>query len=236
MPGVEIYKIPKDVNCRANMVLEHPSCSYAVRWPSGSGPFEGSRRVEISTRPSCTEALAKEFDSLAKENAGSLLNSGEIQQFLSGTRVIQVKEGSKQSWGDLLSAHLPDSIVEAKIYDRFLRNRFQFRSLEMFLDLLCSKAAPAGIKILITTTDEEGAYLKERFRDIQARVSKLGAKLRYELIPANQEIPHYRRVQIRGERAACSLWLDRGLDIFHFENLEKLEYRAKETYVVIDYD
>ncbi|QTA89662.1 hypothetical protein [Desulfonema magnum] len=60
-------------------------------------------------------------------------------------------------------------------------------------------------------------------------------KIKYDLLDSSKEIPHFRRVQIRGEEN-CSLWLDKGLNIFRFEDFDKPLFHTLETYIVAEYD
>ena len=43
------------------------------------------------------------------------------------------------TWDAILAPYLPDGILEVAIHDRYVRNRYQLKSLEMFLDMLAGK-------------------------------------------------------------------------------------------------
>ncbi|MEE4357449.1 MAG: hypothetical protein V2I97_13380 [Desulfococcaceae bacterium] len=49
-----------------------------------------------------------------------------------------------------------------------------------------------------------------------------------------EEIPRYRKIQIKSETENISLRLDKGLDIFDFDNISKMSFKTIETYIVID--
>jgi hypothetical protein len=49
-----------------------------------------------------------------------------------------------------------------------------------------------------------------------------------------KEMPHYRRAKIESDDGKYSIWLDRGLDIFKFDDLEKPTFSTLDTYVVLE--
>ena len=158
----------------------------------------------------------------------------KFEELLQGTRVIRIKQGLKQSWQEILKPHLPESIHEVEIYDRFLRNRYQFKSLEMFMEAVAQKASPDGAEVSIMTTSELVNEVARKFERIKESFAEKGMKIKYKILKPSKEMPHFRRVQIHSNKGRCSIWLDRGLDIFRFQDLTAPSFSTLETYIVID--
>jgi len=235
-PNVEIYTVSDDEKCQAQMYLESSSNSYAVKWTSAQNPFSETTDIELSVLATFIEKIKSDFNVLAETHTHSKWDFNQIQELLQGTKVIQIAHGSKQSWQDILFPYLPDSIQEVKIYDRYLRNRYQFKSLEMFLTALSQKMSSSGMKAEITTTaEEDDTTIREQFKKLQNFYKAKNIKLHYEILEHAKEMPHFRRVQVRSEKGTCSLWLDKGLDIFKFEDLNKPVFSTVETYIVIEF-
>jgi hypothetical protein len=108
----------------------------------------------------------------------------------------------------------------------------------MFIDTIALKASPRGLKVKVTTSvnAEHDAYIREQFRKIQNNYEKKNIKIKYVLLEPSREIPHFRKVQIYSKKERCSLWMDRGIDIFRFEDFNKAIFYTLETYVVVEYD
>src|SRR5215471_8493773 len=143
----------------------------------------------------------------------------------------------KQSWKDILAPHLPEGIQEVEIHDRYIRNRYQFRSLELFLDALSLKASSNGVRVTVTTACEEDEKddVRAAFKKTQETFTPQGIQLTYKILEISDEMPHFRRIQIRSDGGKrCSLWLDRGLDIFRFNNLRKSIVSTLDTYIVVE--
>ncbi|QTA89664.1 hypothetical protein [Desulfonema magnum] len=54
-----------------------------------------------------------------------------------------------------MSEHTPELIKHVEIYDRFLRNRYQFNRLEMLINTIALKASRNSLKIKVTTSDDK---------------------------------------------------------------------------------
>ncbi len=150
------------------MYLESSSNSYAVKRTSAQNPFSETTDIELSVLPAFSEKIKSDFNVLAQNYTHSEWDFNQIQELLQGTKVIQVSHGSKQSWQDILFPYLPDSIQEAEIYDRYLRNRCQLKSLEMFLTALSQNISSNGMKVEITATAEkDDTTVREQFKKLQ---------------------------------------------------------------------
>jgi hypothetical protein len=232
-PNVEVYTISDATNYPAGMYLESGSNAYAVQWASGINPFTERADIELSVLKSFLQKVREDFNVLVRKHSDSKRNFCQIEELLQGTKIIRIKPGTAQSWGDILLPYLPDSIQEVKIHDRYIRNVYQFKSLEMFLDALEQKAGADGINVEITTADDEKTDIQSQFRKIQNDYKDKGIKIRYNIWEL-KEIPHYRKIQIKSETENISLRLDKGLDIFDFDNISKMSFKTVETYIVIE--
>ncbi len=233
-PNVEVYSIPDDMIYPAAMYLEGGSNAYAVRWSSGINPFAESGDIELSVLNPFLQKVKENFNALARNSSVSKWNFSQIEELLQGTKVILIKQGLRQSWEDILFPYLPDSIQDVKIHDRYIRNVYQFKSLEMLLDALRQKACADGINVEITTADDQEADIPSQFRKIQNAYKDKGINIRYEILKPSKEIPHYRKIVIKSEMENISLWLDKGLDIFDFDSISRMSFKTVETYIVID--
>lgn len=236
--NVNIWTISDADKCRSQLFLKTDTGGYAVQWPVSTNPFEEPDDIEVSVFRPFLDKAKKDFDLLAENQGDSCQTQAQMAALLQKTKVIHVKSGLRQSWKDILYEHFPESIEHVRIYDRFLRNRYQFKSLEMFIDTIALKASPKGLKIKLTTSTnaEHDAYIREQFRKIQEKYEKKIIKIKYVLLEQSREIPHFRRVRIYAKKERCSLWLDKGIDIFRFEDFGKSIFYTLETYVVFEYD
>lgn len=236
MPNIEIYSIQKEKYLHPHLYFESNSEVYAVRWKLGNNPFSEQSDIEISVLKDYTNNIRDNFDSLAKRSGNHRVQYNNIEKILQGTKVIQVKKGSTQSWNDILTPYLPKSIQKVEIYDRFIRNRYQFKSLSMFLEALLNKTESDKVVVEVTTTSEKEIIVKEKFRALQKKYKNSSLNLRYNILAPDKEIPHFRKIQIESNNGNCSIWLDRGLDIFRFNNFGVPEFETLETYFVIEND
>lgn len=233
-PNVEIRLFDGPLPIEAPLYIEAESNALVVRWPKGGDPFEKADHIEISTYSEYTDKVQDSYKAAIKKGIGEVWNFAKYEDLLQGTRVIHIPDGERKSWKEILSGYLPSSIEAVEIYDRYLRNRFQFKSLAMFLDALCEKASGDGMAVEVTTTSDEPKLVQHQFNVLQESLAPHGVKLRYSIHNPNKELPHYRRVLIRSRDRLASIWLDRGLDIYRFEDLQKPAYMTLETYVVIE--
>ncbi len=91
-----------------------------------------------------------------------------------------------------------------------------------------------NVRVTTTCGVEERGEVREAFKKTQQRVTAQGIKLTYNVMALTDEMPHFRRVQLHSNGKVCSLWLDRGLDIFRFDNLSKPTFQTLETYIVVE--
>ena len=182
-----------------------------VRWPKGADPFEKANNIELSSYRDYTSKVRDSFDAAIKVRIGERWSFAKYEQLLQGTRIIRIPDGERKSWKDILHGYLPSSIVDVNIYDRYLRNRFQFKSLAMFIDALRENASEDGMTVEVTTTSDEPKVVQYQFNALQENVAPHKVKLRYSIHDPNKELPHYRRVLIRTKDGQISIWLDRGL-------------------------
>ena len=236
LPNVHIYSLPKQTQPGVQLYVRIESEAFAVRWPSDRNPFIQAGEVEFSTEPQTTARVRAKFDELVAGSTTVLWDAERFETLLQGTKVISIPKGTRQSWKDILTSYIPERIQSVEIYDRYIRDPYQFKSLELFLDALLSHASAAGVNVKVVTTceAEERDGVREAFRKTQQRVDNQGIKLTYD-IKALNEIPHSRRVQLRSNGEVCSLWLDRGLHIFRFDSLGRPTYQTlDDTYVVVE--
>lgn len=230
--NVSIYSSLMDKNPPAFLYIKSSEIAFAARWTKGQNPFDRFTEIEISVLPTHLENVKHYFDSVAGNKNWSLLKPEDIHDNLQGTRVLRIERGKTSTWNDILGEYLPEDIDEIRIYDRFIRNPYQFKSLEMLLDFFYGFASKNGLKINIITTAEKDAKMaiQERFREIQKRFPN--PKPQYDIKDADTTLPHYRAIKINSVQGDYYLWLDKGIHIYWFDDLKT--YRTVETYIVIE--
>ena len=237
LPNFHIYTLAEQqAQPGAQLYIRIESEAYAVRWPSDWNPFIQAGEVEFSTEPQTTASVKAGFDELVTDNTTVLWDVERLETLLQGTKVVSIPKGTRQSWKDILTPFIPDRVQSVEIYDRYIRNPYQFRSLDLFLDALSPHASADGISVKVITTceAEKRDEVMKAFRKTQQRADDQGIKLTYDIQASTNEMPHFRRVQLRSNGEVCSLWLDRGLDIFRFDSLSKPIFQTLETYVVVE--
>ena len=237
LPNVHIYLLTEQqAPPRAQLYVRIESEAYAVRWSSDRNPFIQTGEVEFSTESQTSAGVKARFDNLAADNASVLWDVRRLEALLQGTKVISIPKGTSQSWKDILTPFIPERVRAVEIYDRYIRNPYQFKSLGLFLDALTPHAFTGEIRVKVITTceAEKRDEVMKAFRQTQLRAGEQGIKLTYDIRPTTNEMPHFRRVQLCSDGEACSIWLDRGLDIFRFDSLSKLTWQTLETYVVVE--
>jgi len=233
-PNAEITLFDDASPVEAPLYIQTDSEALVVRWPEGTDPFEKVNEIELSTYAEYTSKVRASFDEAISKGAAKRWNFARYEELLQGTKVVRLAEGEKKSWSDILCKHLPSSIAEVEVYDRYLRNRFQIKSLSMFIDALVGNMAADGLTLDVITTSEKPEIVQVQFKALQEKYAPHKVKLRYSIHDPNKELPHYRRVLIRTKDRQISIWLDRGLDIYRFEDLKKPTYSTLETYLVIE--
>ena len=233
-PNVQITLFDDTLSVEAPLYMETESNALVVRWPKGSDPFEKADNIEFSSYSEYAVKIRDSFDRAIRERTGSIWDFGRYEDLLQGTRVIRIPDGERKSWKDILAGYLPSSIAEVNIFDRYLRNRFQFKSLSMFMEALCENVSAEGVTVEVTTTSDEPKVVQYQFNVLQEQLAQHKVKLRYSVHNPNKELPHYRKILIRSKDRTVSIWLDRGLDIYRFEDLQKPTYTTLESYLVVE--
>ena len=220
----------------AQLYVEIESEACAVRWPSNLDPFTQAGEVELSTEPQTSAGVKSAFDKLTADNATVLWDVQRLERLLQGTKVVQIPRGTRQSWKDILTPFIPAGVRSVEIYDRYIRNRYQFKSLDLFLEALFPHASTGRITVKVVTTceEEERDEIKNSFQQTQRHADEQNVKLTYDIQASTKEMPHFRRVQLWSEGEVCRLWLDRGLDIFRFDSMSRSRFQTLETYVVVE--
>jgi hypothetical protein len=65
---------------------------------------------------------------------------------------------------------------------------------------------------------------------------KKGVKIQDNIMEPNIKLPHYRKIDIKAKNKNICIWLDRGIDIFRFINLNPPKYITLDSYIVIEED
>jgi hypothetical protein len=99
-------------------------------------------------------------------------------------------------------------------------------------DFFLNSSTKKPSAIHITTTADPGikTNVRDQFRDIQQRFPK--NKIQYDIKDAAAELPHCRLINIKCQKCEYSLWLDKGVHIFWFEDMKK--FQPLDTYIVIE--
>lgn len=233
MPNVDVLILNSKKYLEAKLYAELEGEAFAIRWPNGSNPFGLGKEVELSTLSATTEKIKNVFKGYKKDKTTIRWGIDSFEDLLQGTKVIPITKGSKKDWKNILDIYLPKGIEHVHVYDRFIRNKYQLKSLEMFLDALAEKKSKDGVVVEVLTTSDDPEHSRVNFKDIQERYKRIEVILRYVIQEPAKELPHYRKVIIKAKDTSTSLWLDRGLDIFHFEDVSKPTFETLESYVVI---
>ncbi len=100
------------------------------------------------------------------------------------------------------------------------------------------KASANGMRVEIKTTSqlESVDTVRSDFKRMESQFKEKGVHLKYSISTADKGIPHFRRLVVKSQNGNCSVWLDKGLDIFRFASLEKPEFTTQETYLVVESD
>ena len=194
LPNIGIYTLSESTKELLQLYLEIDSEAFAVRWPRETGPFVKPRDIELSSSNNYTDKVKASFDALIARKSTLPWNLTRLEEFLQGTKVVQIRSGSKQSWKDILSPHLPSGIYEVELYDRYLRNRYQFKSLEMFIESVATKICPKGLRLHITTASEEDIkhIIQQDFKRLRDQFLSKNINISYEILDQTKEMPHYR--------------------------------------------
>jgi hypothetical protein len=236
LPNIEIYTLSENTKELPQLYLKIDSEAFAVRWSGQTNPFIEPRDIELASSNNYTDNVEASFDALIARKSTLPWNLTRLENLLQGTAVVQIQSGLKQSWKDILSPYLPRGIYEVELYDRYIRNRYQFKSLEMFIESIATKTSSKGIKLHITTASEEDIknIIHTDFKKLRDKFLSKNIHISYEVLDQTKEIPHYRRVKIESNDGKYLIWLDRGLDIFKFNDLEKPAFSTLDTYVVLE--
>jgi ATP-dependent helicase YprA (DUF1998 family) len=236
-PNVKIYTIPESIKANFNAYIDIEDGVHAIRWPQDQNPFEGNSDIELSVLTSFTSSAEKELQNYVNNSSTKQWDLDDINKLLQSTIVIPIKSNTSLSWKDILLPVLPDSIEEVSIYDRFIRNIYQFKSLEMLLEAFAVKAYSDGLSVQITTTATEGFdTIRSDFKKLAERFMKKGVKIQDNIMEPNIKLPHYRKIDIKAKNKNICIWLDRGIDIFRFINLNPPKYITLDSYIVIEED
>ncbi len=232
LENVKIYIAPSDEVSGESLYVNARENKFAARWKKGQNPFESITDLEISVLPEHLSKVRQTFDTMAMDVKSNELTPAIIERYIGSAKVLRIAKGQSLTWKDILEKHLPKNLEEVHIYDRFIRNRYQFKSLEMLLDFLYGTSNDNGLKVRITTTAdvEIATSVRDRFRMIQERFSK--NKPQYELREATEELPHYRLIRIKGKEGDYSIWLDKGVHIYWFDDITR--FRTVDTYLVVE--
>ena len=232
--NVEILTGPITGSFVAQLYIELEGGAYAARWPKDANPLENGTNIEVSVLKDTLEKAKRAFDAIALKNHDRVLTPQRIEDLLQGTKVIRVESGLKQTWKDLLEPYLPDNIHAITIHDRYIRNSYQFKSLEMLLDFFCEIPHENDVEVVINTTAEDEEKAINRFRSLQLRYNNKPIKVKYNLNKSSIKMPHYRKIQIKSQSGDYSLWLDKGIDIYRYENLREPSFHTIATYIVVE--
>lgn len=169
----------------APLCLETDSDTFVIRWPKGTDSFNWINDIELSSYDEYTRKVHKSFDCVFDRQAQNNWDMDKFEEYLQGTKVILLGDGEKKDWNDILGGYLPTSIVKVEIFDRYLRNKYQLQSLDMFLSTLVDKSAEEGIFIQITTTSEEPDATKDKIKALQGKYATPKVKIRYDICNPN---------------------------------------------------
>ena len=234
-PNIAIFTLSETGGVETGAYIELEEGAYVIRWPRDKNPFDGISDIEVSVLGTFTSTVKEVFERLANDNSTRRWYLEDFNKLLQGTRVLTIKGGTDHSWKDILLPVLPDSIQEVEIYDRFIRNIYQFKSLEMLLDAFEERACSEGVGVQITTTAMEGLEnIRGDFNRIVEDFGKKGFKIQYQILEPSKTLPHFRRIIIKAKKENLGIWLDRGIDIFRFESLRPPKYVTLDSYVVME--
>ena len=232
--NVAMKLLPIKQKIMAPMFLESEDHCFAIRWPAGMNLFQRENDFELSTYDEYTRKVRVFNEGLLAKKELIDWDMESLEKLLQGAIIRHVGEGRNQGWEQLVGEYLPEKIEGVEIYDRFVRNRFQFKSLEMFLEAIAKRALEGKCTVEVTTTSEEPEAVRSLFQKLQEGMALKGIKLKYRILEPVKELPHYRKVVLHSAKGTMSIWLERGLDIFRFDDLKGGSFKTLESCIVID--
>ncbi len=236
LPNVQVMLFEGHPPVEAPMFLETDDNDvFAIRWtPGKTDHFRMAGEVELSTKAETINKVRKSFSTAINLPNTRTWCLSELGKLLQGTKVIRLAKGERKGWKNILGGHLPPSIREVEIYDRYLRNDFQLRSLTMFIDALAERASEDGMIVSIVTTSPQPVLARDKFKSLQDKYAGINIKLKYTIHDESEILPHYRRVMVNSKNKKITIWLDKGLDIFRFEGRNRSRYSTIDSYLVIE--
>jgi hypothetical protein len=233
-PDMEIFTVSDREELDFQACVHLGKEIYIIRW-QGKSIFAENNEITLSVLDTYTMKVKDTLQKFVEGNDARRWDLQKIERLLQGTEVIKIEKDSNLSWKDILLPHIPESILEIEIYDRFIRNMYQFKSLEMFIEALIERKSSEILKIkIITTSDTSAGPISDQFMQMQKKYEKRGVEIEYRIFESNKELPHYRKVFIKSLKGNYSIWLDRGLNIFHFKNHKDLKFATLESYIVVE--
>ena len=220
---------------RINAYIETETETYAIKWPKGQNPFHPDTKIELTILEEYVKRVKDGLDKLDSSKTYKEWTSEEIARLLQRSLVLPIEKNSRQSWENLLGAYIPDGLLSVEIYDRYLRNVYQFISLDMFLDMLARRASHPATQVKITTTAAEDLNkIRANFEKRKARYQSRKLNIEYEILEPSTTLPHFRRINLAAPHKKMTIWLEKGLDIYRFEELDPPSFSTIDSYLVIE--
>jgi len=222
-------------NLRMNAYVETETETYAIRWALGHNPFHPDTRIELTTDDQYIKLIKDALDRLSAAKTYREWTSDEIAKLLQRSLVLPIEKNSQKTWEELLGAHIADGLLSVSIYDRYLRNFYQFKSLDMFLDMLAKRASHPTTQVKITTTAEEDIEkVRANFDRRKIRYRGMKLDIGYEILEPSVTLPHFRRIDLAWPKKKMTIWLEKGLDIYRFGEPNPSDFRTIDSYLVLE--
>jgi len=200
-------------------------------------------KLQISTHQASYAELANHLNVLTTKPETSVCKQEDITKLLQNTVVKHIQEGSRQTWKDWLSEYVKRGVQTITIRDNYLRNDFQIKSIEMFLDFVNSQAEISGnsdkINIIVNSSYNEECQEHQQllFKKLRSRYRSSRMNIADPMLSDHKDkiLEHARSIHIKCDVVSYRIWLERGFDMFVFRNRSDLSKpETLRSYFVIE--
>lgn len=104
----------------------------------------------------------------------------------------------------------------------------------MFVEALGHHATWNGVRIELITTSEKRESVERQLEQLRRKYAPQQVQIQGTIHEPDKTLPHFRRVLVYARAQRLSLWLDRGLDIYKFEDGDRSAFKTLESYIVVE--